>query len=312
MAKPQIENGFLKVATELAKAIMEFPFTSREYACVWCVLVHTYGFNRSTAVLSQRYIAGQTKMSPRHAWETMADLVKMKVIRRWDNSGRFSWKLQKNYELWQRLKTGERKRNVAPKEGRPHNGATSDQNGATICQNGATDPDPTMGPENAATPSEHSDKPNSESGPQMGPVYNSLDNSLYKEHPKRQSGATTESIVPAAARPVPRHFHQLPTEIKDRLDVVINDRGWKTAPNFNAHAWIGRTLRTRPGYDPEALEWILERVNPNGKAKSLWKVCNDLLTQAENRVRDDRKKAEAALSPRGGMRSIAEILGGSK
>lgn len=291
-----------------------FPFSAQERRCLDAILRFSYGGLRAnggqgpprkTCTLSYGRIAQYANLDRRTVQKTLSRLIKMHALNRWSTKTKsFSWGIQKDFERWERCRP-RTPRTVGPQAAEV----------SPLSRHGCRPSTPTATVDSQATPQDVTPNPTKDSPPWE---------SVAPEPASRLSTDSTDTDntqaqakKPAFAAAVPRHFHQLPDEMKDRLNTTIKARGWKTAPDFNAHAWIGRTLRTRPGYDPEALEWILERVNPNGKPtpgkkNELWGICNDLLTQAENQVFSDRIKAETALSPRGSMRSIGEILGGSK
>ena len=80
MAKPQLEDGYTRVANELFDAILVFPFSKRELLIVLAVARKTYGYNRKTEDLSNWYLGKITGMDRAHASRTVSGLIKKQVL----------------------------------------------------------------------------------------------------------------------------------------------------------------------------------------------------------------------------------------
>jgi phage replication O-like protein O len=52
MANPQVENGFFRIANELAMAMSRVRLTGHENQVLWVIFRKTYGFNKKTDRIS--------------------------------------------------------------------------------------------------------------------------------------------------------------------------------------------------------------------------------------------------------------------
>lgn len=99
MASPQTDDGYTRVANELAEAIFRFPFSGQEFRVVFWVLRNIYGWKgrKQTLPISVRSLAKEISMPPATASWVMRGLGVRGVIMRLESG---SLRLNKNYEEW--------------------------------------------------------------------------------------------------------------------------------------------------------------------------------------------------------------------
>jgi phage replication O-like protein O len=96
---PQLENGHIKIANELFDAILQYPFSKREYAVVLAVLRKTYGYNKKTDDISASQIAAMTGMQRTHVSSCLAELARKNVIA--VSGGKFANNIGINKKYWE-------------------------------------------------------------------------------------------------------------------------------------------------------------------------------------------------------------------
>lgn len=101
MASPQTENGYLRLANELAEALMKAPLNGSQWRVVMGVIRESYGWDRKLAPLSLRRLAAMTGMDRRNVRREIATLVTAGVIVRQDQDGEGTMLgMGKDYESW--------------------------------------------------------------------------------------------------------------------------------------------------------------------------------------------------------------------
>lgn len=96
MANPQIENGFLRIANEIAEALSTVSLSASESKLLWVVLRKTYGWNKKEATISVTDIQKLTGLDRRNASRAKAKLIRRNII----NQASAYLKLNKDYDSW--------------------------------------------------------------------------------------------------------------------------------------------------------------------------------------------------------------------
>jgi phage replication O-like protein O len=96
VAKPQPEEGTIRIANELFTAIVTAPFSKRELKVVLGWIRAGYGWRRTETRLSKTFLAQYTSMDLAHVGRTIIALTRRNVFQ--EKSGRIC--LNKNYEEW--------------------------------------------------------------------------------------------------------------------------------------------------------------------------------------------------------------------
>jgi phage replication O-like protein O len=98
---PQIEDGFLKVANELAEAMSRTVFSPNESQLIWCIIRLTYGYNKKSARIPTQTWTDLTGMKATHVYRTLKRLVARNVVTRAGPKGAYRWSIQKHYKKWE-------------------------------------------------------------------------------------------------------------------------------------------------------------------------------------------------------------------
>ncbi len=98
MANPQIENGHLDIANELAEAFAKCLLSPYESMIIWCILRKTYGWHKKTDRIALSQICEVTGIAKSHVSRTIRNLVNRQIVTRLGNK---QIGIQKNYDLWQ-------------------------------------------------------------------------------------------------------------------------------------------------------------------------------------------------------------------
>jgi len=101
VAKPQTEDGYLKIACELVEALAKTNLSAHESRVLWCILRKTYGWDKKLDWIAGSQFKKITKLDRRHTFRTLEKLAKRQiiVIHRDDKKKR-TYGIQKNYERW--------------------------------------------------------------------------------------------------------------------------------------------------------------------------------------------------------------------
>lgn len=100
MKKPQLEDGFTRIANELFEAVLCFGFSQRQMVVLLSILRKTYGYGKKEDDMSASQIGELCNTSRNHVTETIGQLVKLNVITK--RAGKYGLILgvNKSYELW--------------------------------------------------------------------------------------------------------------------------------------------------------------------------------------------------------------------
>jgi len=102
VAKPEVRNGYIRIANELLEALSACrDLSGRELRLFLYIIRMTYGYNKKSADLQLSWISRATGLSQAHACHARAALVKRRMIsyaRTGKGSGLYA--IQKDWELW--------------------------------------------------------------------------------------------------------------------------------------------------------------------------------------------------------------------
>lgn len=100
MKKPQLEDGYLRIANELFEAILSFGFTERQLKVVLSIVRKTYGFNKKEDDLSASQIGDLCGIKRNHVTETLGQLAAMGVINKRQGNFGMIIGINKSYQSW--------------------------------------------------------------------------------------------------------------------------------------------------------------------------------------------------------------------
>ncbi len=100
MARPQVEDGHVKVANELAEALARVNLSAYQSRIVWCVFRKTYGWNKKTDRISYSQFEETTHLNRRHIGRTLRVLIARKIITCQGDGQVLEYGIQKDYDQW--------------------------------------------------------------------------------------------------------------------------------------------------------------------------------------------------------------------
>ena len=103
MAKPQIENGHVDIANELADAFAKCYFNAGESRVLWSILRKTYGWHKKFDRISYTQFESLTGMGRQHIANAINSLIRRRIITRIGNNYKLEYGLNKNYDEWESL-----------------------------------------------------------------------------------------------------------------------------------------------------------------------------------------------------------------
>lgn len=111
---PQLENGFIRIATELMEALAGADLTARELKVALVIMRKTYGFNKKEDDVSASQIGSICNMARNHVTETLNRLEEKRVINKRIGTHGCVIGIQKDYSLWPIV--GTKKRPITPEK----------------------------------------------------------------------------------------------------------------------------------------------------------------------------------------------------
>jgi len=96
MANPQVENGHVRLATEVVEALARVNLSAYEWRVLWAVIRRTYGWRKKTDFISLLQISAMTGIAKPHACYAKRRLLKKHIL--YEDAGKLG--LQKDYEQW--------------------------------------------------------------------------------------------------------------------------------------------------------------------------------------------------------------------
>lgn len=117
MAKPELDDGFTRIANEILGALSRVNLSAYETSILLFIFRNTYGWQRKEDLLALNFIAEGTGIKKQHVCRTLAKLREKKmVVMRKDRRGYNLYGFQKDYEQWA----------VTWRGNEPYQGVTSD------------------------------------------------------------------------------------------------------------------------------------------------------------------------------------------
>jgi phage replication O-like protein O len=96
----QLEDGYMRVANELGRAITFARLTSYQRCILDVVMRQTYGFNKLVDDIARTQFADETGIDPSDVRRTINELVVMNIITRTDGRYARSYSINKRYATW--------------------------------------------------------------------------------------------------------------------------------------------------------------------------------------------------------------------
>ena len=100
MAKPQLEDGFSRIANKILEALAKADLSGRERRILDVIIRKTYGFHKKSDRISLSQFARLTGISRTHVCDMLAKLYAKHCIIVYKNTNPYSYEFNKNYEQW--------------------------------------------------------------------------------------------------------------------------------------------------------------------------------------------------------------------
>ncbi|MDO5547714.1 MAG: replication protein, partial [Eubacteriales bacterium] len=78
--KPELSDGYVKIANELWQALIDYDFTAAQMKIIAVIIRETYGYNRKSKNLSVSYISKATHLSKVGTRKALDKLIAQKVV----------------------------------------------------------------------------------------------------------------------------------------------------------------------------------------------------------------------------------------
>ena len=102
-ANPQIEDGHIKIANEIAEALARFNFSAYETRILWVIWRKTYGWHKKADHISITQFQKETGLHRRHIQRTIKRLVERNIIASRGYNRITSYQFQKDYTKWREV-----------------------------------------------------------------------------------------------------------------------------------------------------------------------------------------------------------------
>ena len=103
MANPQTENGFIKISTELFKALRSIRINGEAAQVLFFIIEKTYGWNKKEDLISISQFHEATGINKPNIIRATKKLVDMNIVIKKDNANGSSYSIQKDYDKWNPL-----------------------------------------------------------------------------------------------------------------------------------------------------------------------------------------------------------------
>ena len=100
---PQIEDGYIKIANELAEALSEIRISGEEWQVLWVILRKTYGWHKKEDWIPLNQFMEMTGINKPCIIRAIKKLEKKKIVIKKDNDKGKTYEFNKHYKEWQPL-----------------------------------------------------------------------------------------------------------------------------------------------------------------------------------------------------------------
>jgi phage replication O-like protein O len=101
LAKPQVEDGHIKIANTIGEALARVNLSAYESRVLWCIFRKTYGWNKKTDRISYSQFEEVTQLKRRHLGRTVKRLIERQIITCQGEGQQLEYGIQKDFDQWQ-------------------------------------------------------------------------------------------------------------------------------------------------------------------------------------------------------------------
>lgn len=115
MVSPQVEDGHIDIANEIAEALAKTHLSGYESRILWVIWRKTYGWHKKSDAISITQFQKATRLDRRHIYKTLQRLLYRNIIAKNSNGFITRWAFQKDYSIWKLVAKIGNKMNSLPK-----------------------------------------------------------------------------------------------------------------------------------------------------------------------------------------------------
>ncbi len=99
-ANPQLENGHLRIANELAEAFQKLRLSGTQWQILWVIMRQSYGWRSPSTTISISFFEKQTSIDRRNVTKSLKEMESKNIIVKNTQSFITSYGIQKDYTRW--------------------------------------------------------------------------------------------------------------------------------------------------------------------------------------------------------------------
>lgn len=103
MANPQIENGHIDIANEIAEHLAYYRLSGEEYQVLWVILRKTWGWKKKSDFIALSQFQKYTKMKKPNICRALKKLESKNIIIKKDNAIANEYRFNKDFDSWKPL-----------------------------------------------------------------------------------------------------------------------------------------------------------------------------------------------------------------
>lgn len=98
--KPQLENGYVKIASEILDALSRYRIPGEQRQCLDYIIRKTYGFHKKEDQIANSQFREGTGMDKANICRALRELSKKQLVIKNDNTNPPTYRFNKNYTEW--------------------------------------------------------------------------------------------------------------------------------------------------------------------------------------------------------------------
>jgi phage replication O-like protein O len=103
MKNPQLENGYIRIATEIWEALTAYRLPGEQMQILMFIIRKTYGWNKKSDDISLSQFVDATKIKKPNVCRGLVNLCEKKIVIKKDNGNIINYRFNKKYNEWKPL-----------------------------------------------------------------------------------------------------------------------------------------------------------------------------------------------------------------
>ncbi len=100
---PQIENGHIDIANEIAEAFYLLQLSGNQWRVLWVIIRQSWGWHKKVERITISFIAKKTGLKRSHIARSLKELTERNIVTKIGNIHNISYGLNKHYNKWKVL-----------------------------------------------------------------------------------------------------------------------------------------------------------------------------------------------------------------